>query len=144
MIRNNILFIKPLFFEFEQVLLIFKIYSFMKISKKVKKELCFEIFWLVVGILLAIFLFKNNLLFTFVFLFIFVISVIFFRIKRDITYFILGVVIGTFGEIICVHFGVWSYSNPSFLGIPMWLPLAWGFATTLIRRFAITFGRIRS
>ena len=58
--------------------------------------------------------------------------------RNDIYYFVSGALIGPAAEIICIRFGVWSYANPTFLGIPIWLPIAWGAATVLIMRFAVT------
>ena len=59
--------------------------------------------------------------------------------KHDIIFFISGGVLGPFAEIIAIHFGVWQYTNPDFLGIPMWLPLAWGFVSVMLLRIAETF-----
>ena len=41
---------------------------------------------------------------------------------------IVGAILGSIGEIICVHMGVWRYTVATTLGIPMWLPFAWGLA----------------
>ncbi len=61
---------------------------------------------------------------------------------QDLIFFLTGAVVGPVAEIVCVHFGAWQYVTPSFLGIPVWLPVAWGFATTLIGRFAGTLTRV--
>ena len=66
----------------------------------------------------------------------------FWHTKHDAYFFVTGAIIGPLGEIICISSGVWSYVNPSFLGIPLWLPFAWGFATMLIKRIAETLVRI--
>jgi ubiquinone biosynthesis protein Coq4 len=62
--------------------------------------------------------------------------------KHDIYFFITGAVVGSIGEIVCIHFGVWQYANSTFLGIPMWLPLVWGLATILIKRISEMFVKI--
>jgi len=36
--------------------------------------------------------------------------------------------VGPTAEIICVHFGAWSYGAPQILGIPLWLPILWSLA----------------
>ncbi len=41
----------------------------------------------------------------------------------------LGATFGPLAEIIAVHFGVWSYSHATIIGIPLWLPLLWGLAS---------------
>ncbi len=42
---------------------------------------------------------------------------------------LLGATFGPLAEIIAVHFGVWSYSHATVIGIPLWLPLLWGLAS---------------
>ena len=37
-------------------------------------------------------------------------------------------VAGSLCEVIAISAGAWEYSNAQFLGIPIWLPLAWGSA----------------
>ncbi|UCD03010.1 MAG: DUF2878 family protein [Candidatus Aenigmatarchaeota archaeon] len=63
--------------------------------------------------------------------------------KGDVYYIIIAAILGPIGEIICVYFGVWSYANPTFLGIPIWLPLAWGLAVLAIKRIAVIISEIR-
>jgi len=57
-------------------------------------------------------------------------------LKRKITLptivMILGSIFGSVGEIIETHFHVWSYSVATPLGIPAWLPFAWGLAVYVI------------
>ena len=53
----------------------------------------------------------------------------------DMRCFIFVVVVGTASEIVSVSFGAWTYNNPTFLGIPIWLPLTWGIAALCLRRF---------
>jgi len=68
-----------------------------------------------------------------------IIAVIFvlylFHKKLDILYFSLGLLFGSIGEISVVYFGVWEYTKPLFLGIPLWLSLFWGYAFLIINRF---------
>ena len=37
-------------------------------------------------------------------------------------------VAGSFCEVIAISAGAWEYTEAQFLGIPIWLPLAWGSA----------------
>jgi hypothetical protein len=54
-------------------------------------------------------------------------------IKKELQWYVLICVGGAIVEIILVNFGHgWSYSNPDFFGIPMWIPLFWGFVGTTI------------
>jgi hypothetical protein len=63
--------------------------------------------------------------------------------KDDIYHTISGMILGSIAEIICVYFGVWRYANPTFLGIPLWLPLAWGVGVLSIKRIAVIISETR-
>jgi uncharacterized membrane protein YoaT (DUF817 family) len=56
------------------------------------------------------------------------------RERSELLLFITGAVIGPTVEIICIHYGAWSYSNPSFWGIPLWLPIVWGYVAVYLKR----------
>lgn len=56
---------------------------------------------------------------------------------QDILIYFLGTVLGSIGEIACVYFGVWEYSQAHFLGIPLWLSLFWGYVFLVIRRLSL-------
>ena len=81
----------------------------------------------------------NNLLLIFLLFIMWLIGIKFWYKDYDIYFLLSGALIGTVGEIICIYFGVWKYANPTFLGIPIWLPLAWGLTTILIKRVAQIF-----
>ncbi|ODS37503.1 MAG: hypothetical protein A7315_03985 [Candidatus Altiarchaeales archaeon WOR_SM1_79] len=55
------------------------------------------------------------------------------REKSELLLFIMGAIFGPVVEVICIYYGAWSYSNPSFLGIPIWLPIAWGYAVVYLK-----------
>lgn len=44
--------------------------------------------------------------------------------------FLVVAVFGTCAEVFFVHYGVWRYTNPDVLGIPVWFPVA--FATSAL------------
>lgn len=56
--------------------------------------------------------------------------------NEDHIIFAAGAILGTTAEIIATHVGIWSYTLPTFLNIPIWLPFAWGFVSVLIVRIA--------
>lgn len=64
--------------------------------------------------------------------------------NRRLNLIILGVgaVVGGVGEIVCSNAGAWQYAYPTFLGIPLWLPVAWGLVVVLIRQIADTLTRL--
>ena len=112
----------------------------MRLTRKTR-ELILEIASIIIGSILILSFYTDNLLLFFLFLIILMIVMRFWFKKRDIHFFLIGAIIGTIGEIICTNFGVWKYTNPTFLGIPIWLPLAWGLASVLIKRIVETLSR---
>ena len=114
----------------------------MKVTKKIEKELIFEIILFCAGIASIAIFFLNNLLLSVLLIIAWAIGIKFWHKKHDIFFFVIGAIIGPIGEIVCIYFGVWQYANPTFLGIPIWLPLAWGLATMVIKRIAETFVKI--
>ena len=56
---------------------------------------------------------------------------------EDLMCFFFVLIVGTASEVVSVNFGVYTYNNPTFLGIPVWLPLAWGTAALCLRRIII-------
>ena len=52
--------------------------------------------------------------------------------KKDFPVFFLTSLFGALSEILAIRFGVWTYANPTYLGIPLWLPLLWGQASLFI------------
>ncbi len=67
------------------------------------------------------------------------ITIKFWHKKKDVQYFFAGFILGPVVEIISINFGVWYYTNPTFLNIPLWLPVSWGFFMLLIRRITDVF-----
>ena len=88
-------------------------------------------------------LYTDNILLTFLLVMILLIGIKGWYKRHDIYFLIAGAIIGPVGEAICIYFGAWGYTNPTFLGIPMWLPLVWGSAVTVIKRFVETFVKIQ-
>lgn len=104
----------------------------MKLSRK--RKLILLILSILIGLFLIVFLQKNNLLLFSILLAILLISKKFWLKNDDIYFFFVGALAGSFGEIICVNFNVWKYTNPTFFGVPIWLPLAWGLASVVVKK----------
>ena len=65
--------------------------------------------------------------------------------RRHVVYlYVVGGIIGPCGEMIAVKAGAWAYADPAFLGIPAWLPFAWGLATVLIGGIAETIAKMEA
>ena len=114
----------------------------MQFKKRLKKELLLEFIPYIIGIISISTLYLDNILLTLVLFAAYFLGLFIWHKKHDLIFFVIGAIIGPIGEIICIHYGVWHYSNPSFLGIPFWLPLAWGLAVMLIKRVSETFVKI--
>jgi uncharacterized membrane protein YoaT (DUF817 family) len=90
----------------------------------------------VVVILIALFWENNFVLLLFVAAYTAFLLTIWHEVQ-DLRCLIFVVIVGTASEIVSVYFGAWTYNNPTFLGIPIWLPLTWGIAVLCLRRFII-------
>jgi hypothetical protein len=66
------------------------------------------------------------------------IGVIFWHKERDILIFVIGGILGTLGEYICMQIGFWQYHFPYLksVGLPISLPMAWGVSAVMIGRIA--------
>ena len=45
---------------------------------------------------------------------------------KDLVPFLSAAAIGPVMEMIVIYHGAWHYGNPTFAGIPFWLPILWG------------------
>lgn len=64
--------------------------------------------------------------------------------KKYLELFILVMISGPLAESIAINFGLWNYSNPFFLGTPIWLPLVWGNAGLYIVRLKALIDEIKA
>jgi len=112
------------------------------VSKKLEKELLFDVILFGVSTLFIVLFYQNNVLLSVLLLVAWLFALKFWHKNHDAYFFVVGAIVGPIGEIVAVSFGVWQYANPSFLGIPIWLPLVWGLAVVLIKRIAEVFVKI--
>ncbi|MEK6888083.1 MAG: hypothetical protein AABX14_04005 [Candidatus Aenigmatarchaeota archaeon] len=87
-------------------------------------------------------LYENTPLLTVTLIILWCFGIYFWHKKRDIILFVSGAIFGPLAETVAIHFGAWSYANPTLLGIPLWLPFGWGITIVMIVRFAELFIRI--
>jgi len=52
--------------------------------------------------------------------------------QRALACYVFAAVLGPCGEMLAVHYGAWSYPDPTRLGIPVYLPFAWGLIVVVI------------
>tara|TARA_Y100000034_G_C6526451_1_gene226723 strand:+ start:54 stop:401 length:348 start_codon:yes stop_codon:yes gene_type:complete len=111
-------------------------------KQRITNELIYEFGLYFLGLFLIVYFFRQNSLLFFLLLVIIILANRLWHKEHDYIFFIIGAILGPFAEIIAIHYGVWSYANPTFLGIPIWLPLVWGFVLVTIVRVAETFVKI--
>jgi len=97
------------------------------------------IFWVLVFI--VVFIWRNNTAVTCVIIGMYLLRYFLWPDKEDHVVFIAGAILGPTAEIIATKVGIWQYTLPTFLNIPVWLPFAWGFVSVLIIRIAQVFLR---
>jgi len=95
------------------------------------------IFWFV--IFLAVLSWRNNIVLTVILILAYWIRYYFWPNREDHVLYVGGALLGPIAEIIATKVGIWHYTLPTFLNIPLWLPFAWGFAAVLILRIALGF-----
>ena len=111
-------------------------------NKKIRNELLFEALIFTLALFFLVTLWKYNLLLTLLLLALYLVGKRFWHKKHDHVFYIFGATLGTLAEIIGTHFNVWTYSNPTFLNIPLWLPFAWGLVVLMMVRIVETFVKI--
>lgn len=99
-----------------------------------KKQLVCKTVLFFVAISAMALLYKEDVLLTLVLIIIFVLGIRAKLKKYDLLFFVGGGIAGALAEIICIYFNCWEYAHPTFLGIPLWLPVAWGTVSVLIKR----------
>ncbi len=98
-----------------------------KVNKKYLRSIIKHLIVFSLGVFIICDFYHYNFLVTLLLLIGFIGSIkIWFKEKKDRLFFVIATVFGTIAELFGTYFKVWTYSNPSFLNIPMWLPLAWG------------------
>ncbi len=88
-------------------------------------------------------LYQSYVILTFLLASVLIIMLLMWHGRDDVYIIIAGAIIGPSAEIICVNAGAWSYAVPNILGIPYWLPFAWGAAGLLLKKAVETYYRIR-
>ncbi len=56
------------------------------------------------------------------------------RSWKECLLYIIVMISGPIAESIAIHFGAWTYAEPIIIGVPLWLPFAWGNASIYIIR----------
>ncbi|MBI4014729.1 MAG: DUF2878 family protein [Candidatus Aenigmarchaeota archaeon] len=106
------------------------------ISATPVRRLAFDLFLFTLGIAALVSFYMDNAILTALLLINWAAILSVWRRKGDAYFLLIGAAMGAAAEITAIHYGAWQYANPSFFGIPLWLPIAWGIIAVLIRRIA--------
>lgn len=53
---------------------------------------------------------------------------------RNLIFYFAVLISGPIAEAVVIHFGMWTYTNPAIIGVPIWLFFVWGNAGLYIVR----------
>jgi len=105
-------------------------------KKSNKVNFLSDIIIIAAGIILMALFYSYHFLLTIIFFVGLVLLLKFNYRKHDIHFFLVALIVGSIGEVILVSVGIWEYAFPYFLGVPLWLPVAWGFIVLMMKRVA--------
>ncbi|MGM0770105.1 MAG: hypothetical protein ACQESU_00600 [Halobacteriota archaeon] len=127
------------------IFILFSYITYTKIDLKadmngvVSKDILRELFIFAVALVLAVMFWQNNILLTSLLVLLYVARQYQWSAKGDNIIYISGIILGCTAEFIGTYLGVWTYSAPLFLNIPLWLPFAWGLVSVIIIRVSLPF-----
>ena len=110
----------------------------MEHSKRLWNELIVECVAFSLLVASVVLLWRNNLFLFIVAAMECLAALLLWHERLDVSFFLIIAVLGSLAEVVFVHFGIWRYANPTFLGIPLWFPLAFGTTGLIGERLART------
>ena len=105
----------------------------MRLVKPTILFLLFFILW----ILVISSLWTNPALLTIILIIISAAYFLLFKERKGQYYFLAGAIFGPVGEALVSATGLWTYHGEAILGIPYWLPLAWGITAVALQKYLI-------
>ncbi|MEL4305473.1 hypothetical protein [Methanococcoides sp. LMO-2] len=108
-------------------------------KKVVNYDILRELLIFAIALLLAVMFWQNNILLTFLMILVYGARQFKWSAKGDNIIYVSGIILGCTAEFIGTHLGVWTYSAPLFMNIPLWLPFAWGLVSVIIIRVSLPF-----
>jgi len=97
----------------------------IKMEKK-KIKIVMSSLLIALSLILVVAFWRNNILLAVLLLIVGLVTLYIWKEKRKIYLYIVTGILGGGAEAIAISFGVWSYTNPTFLNLPLWLPFLWG------------------
>lgn len=99
------------------------------------KKLFIETIPIVAGIPVSYFFWQNTLVLSLIYLAASLLLIYLHKDRTEFMIFLYGALIGSIVEVIGVNIsGYQSFSKPDILGIPIWLPIVWGYGFVAIKR----------
>jgi uncharacterized membrane protein YoaT (DUF817 family) len=84
-------------------------------------------------------LWKYSFILTIVLIILAILMLLINRSKQEIKTFVFCAFFGAMAEVFAIIFGAWTYGNPNFIGIPIWLIVLWGIASVFMIRVYLFF-----
>ena len=112
----------------------------VKLEKRLKKggkNIIFNLAVMVLNLLSVIYFYKNSVLTISLVSIIAIVALIKWKSKLTLVLFVGGAILFGILEMLVVDFGAWQYSNPSVLGVPIWLFIIWGTTCSFIYQMAL-------
>jgi len=126
---------KDSFFEMEHWR---KHYEKVRTIKDLENQIFPELMHFILLVLIVQFLSYSNIAAT-VFLFILLmLQLMRWHTKEDYIYALVLMVTGFLVEIIAANIGIWEWSQPAILGIPLWIGLSYKYLGLITRRICVT------
>ncbi len=88
-------------------------------------------------IIAALLFWQTTFMLVLIYLLILTAAVIVFHTSADRFFIIIAIITGTVLEIVATRAGVWTHANDVLLGMPAWLPIAYGLFALIVRRAAV-------
>jgi len=92
------------------------------------KHSLISLIFFILTVLAVAFFWENSLLTCGILAFLSITFLLILKDKYNVYFYLTVATSGALAESFCVMMGAWKYSYANFLGIPYWLPLAWGMA----------------
>src|SRR3989304_8063467 len=99
------------------------------------KEILIQVVSLLVAFILIAIVKGNELIFTTAIILILLINFKIKYYKNEWTLFFIGMILGFFIEVVLgLYYRMQYWENARLLGVPIWLPIVWGYGFVFIRR----------
>ncbi len=106
--------------------------------KEASIKISLETMPILIGVVFTYFFWKSNILLTVLFVAMLAAILAIKRYPGDLFVLIYGSALGFFLEVFQTSIAKFhNFANPDFLGLPVWMPLVWGYGFMLMKRIGI-------